>query len=167
MRKIITQNNTSQRCLNLDSDSSSSSQSNQVFQKNEIPNIQFNVKGLNGLENKLKNIKITNYQSDFLTEIQKVLSLYDDEELKYSENVVYFVMCEVEKFILKSKSGEHKKKLVCEECKRYFNNDSDLVELVINLVFHKLPQIKFFKRQGYKILKFFLKIRQNRQSNKP
>lgn len=165
MKQIVT--STRQRIVNLDEESQKQSQSGQVFQKSEIPSIPFNIKGLDGLEEKLKNIKLTNYQSEFLDEIQKVLQLYDDNELKYSEKIVYFVMCEVEKFILKPKAGEAKKNLVCEACKRYFNNDSDLVLLVINLVFHKLPQIKFFKRQGLKLLNFFLKIRQNRQSNKP
>ena len=35
--------------------------------------------------------------------------------------------------------------------------------MVINLVFHKLPQIKFFKRQGMKLVRFFLKAKHRRQ----
>ena len=72
-------------------------------------------------------------------------------------------MNEVEKFILKPKSGKNKEKLVVESVKKYFNNDDDLVKLVIKLVFKELSQVKFLKRQGLKILRFFLKVRQNQR----
>jgi len=88
------------------------------------------LKNLEGLDQKLQNIKICNYSSDFLNEIHKVLDLYDDSELKYNDKLVLFVMNEVEKFILKSKSGKNKEKLVIESVKKYFNNDEDLVRLV-------------------------------------
>jgi hypothetical protein len=47
--------------------------------------------------------------------------------------------------------------LVIEACKKYFNDDEDLVVMVINLVFQHLKQIKFSKRQVYKLLRFFQK----------
>lgn len=156
--------------MNFDSSSSSSSlnsrvqesDQSQLFEKKSVPIIQFNTKNLEGLETKLQNLKICNYQSDFVTEIQKILNLYSDDELKYNHKFVLFVMQEVEKFILKKKSGESKKALVIQVCQKYFNNDSDLVEMVIDLVFEKLSQVKFFKRQGLKLMKFFLKVKRNR-----
>ena len=126
----------------------------------EIPKLNVNIQGLEGLENKLKLLKLGNYKNKFIGEIQNVLSLYEDDELKYNYQFVEFIMCEVEKFILKKKAGETKKQIVIEICKKYFNNDEKLVEMVINLVFHKLPQIKFFKRQGLKLIRFFLKAKQ-------
>lgn len=132
-----------------------------IFEKQSIPSIHLNVKGLEGLEVKLKDMKLKNYQHEFITEMDKILQLYDEKELKYNERFVLFVMEEVEKYILKSKSGEAKKQLVIEVCKKYFNNDPDLVELVIKLVFEKLPQVKFLKRQGLKLVRFFLKVKQN------
>ena len=72
-------------------------------------------------------------------------------------------MNEVEKFILKPKAGEAKKRLVIEVCKQYFNDDEELVLMIINLVFEKLSQVKFFKRQGLKFLRFFSKIKQSPQ----
>ena len=134
-----------------------------VFEKKNIPNILFNVKGLDGLETRLKNMKLINYQHDFINEIDKVLKLYDDPELKYSEKLVLFVMSEVEQYILKPKSGNTKKELVIEICKKYFNDDPVLVELIIKLVFRELSQVKFIKRQGLKLLRFFSKVRQNQQ----
>jgi hypothetical protein len=134
-----------------------------IFPKKDIPVIQFNTQNLEGLEDKVQKLKLCNYQSDFLTEINKILYLYDDSELKYNAKFVLFVMNEVEKFILKKKSGEAKKNLVVEVCKKYFNDDSDLVLMVIDLVFEKLQQVKFFKRQGLKLIRFFAKIKRNQQ----
>lgn len=71
------------------------------FEKKQIPQISFNRSKLAGLEDKLQEIKICNYQSDFLTELEKILQLYSDDELHYSDKLVLFVMQEVEKFILK------------------------------------------------------------------
>jgi hypothetical protein len=129
----------------------------------EIPRLNVDINGLEGLETKLKLLKLDNYKSQFIGEIQNVLSLYEDDELKYNYQFVEFIMCEVEKFILKKKSGQTKKQIVIEICKKYFNNDEKLVEMVINLVFHKLPQIKFFKRQGMKLVRFFLKAKHRPQ----
>lgn len=142
---------------------SSESESNilSVFEKREIPTIKFNTNNLDGLNDKLQNLKICNYQSDFLNEIQKVLNLYDDAELKYNDKLVLFVMQEAEQFILKPKSGKAKSRLVIESVKKYFNDDEQLVQLVIKLVFDRLSQVKFIKRQGLKLLRFFAKIRQN------
>jgi len=125
----------------------------------EIPKLNVDIHGLEGLESKLKLLKLGNYKSQFIGEIQNVLSLYEDDELKYNYQFVEFIMCEVEKFILKKKAGETKKQIVVDICKKYFNNDEKLVEMVIELVFHKLPQIKFFKRQGLKLIRFFLKTK--------
>jgi hypothetical protein len=129
----------------------------------EIPRLNVDINGLEGLETKLKLLKLDNYKSQFIGEIQNVLSLYEDDELKYNYQFVEFIMCEVEKFILKKKSGQTKKQIVIEICKKYFNNDEKLVEMVINLVFHKLPQIKFFKRQGMKLVRFFFKAKHRQQ----
>lgn len=133
------------------------------FERKEIPLISFNTKNLEGLDQKLQSIKICNYSSDFLNEIYKILDLYDDSELKYNDKLVLFVMNEVERFILKPKSGMNKEKLVIESVKKYFNDDEDLVRLVIKLVFKELSQVKFMKRQGLKLVRFFLKIKQSRQ----
>jgi hypothetical protein len=129
-------------------------------QPKEIPKLNVNIQGFEGLESKLKLLKLGNYKTQFIAEIQNVLSLYEDDELKYNYQFVEFIMCEVEKFLLKKKSGHTKKQIVVEICKRYFNNDEKLVEMVIDLVFHKIPQVKFLKRQGLKIIRFFLKVKQ-------
>lgn len=132
-----------------------------IFEKKDIPVINFNTKDLIGLEEKLQKLKLCNYQSDFLQDIQIILKLYSHEELKYNAKFVLYVMKEVEKFLLKPKAGESKKQLVIECVKPYFNNDSALVEMVIDLVFKDLPQIKFWKRQIFKLARFFLNAKPN------
>lgn len=138
---------------------SNSSENAQIapFIKKEIPTIQFTHK-LNGLDEKLRKMKITNYQSDFITQIENILALYDEKELHYNHELVLFIMNEVERYILKSKSGDSKKQLVIECCKKYFDNNIEILEVIINLLFPKIKQIKFMKRQGYKLLRFFSKV---------
>lgn len=55
--------------------------------------------------------------------------------------LVFFVMNEVERFLLKSKSGNSKKQLTIECCKPYFNNDIQLLEVIIDLIFPKLSKL--------------------------
>jgi hypothetical protein len=135
------------------------------FIKRNVHQINFKYK-LNGLDDKLREMKISNSQSEFLNQIQQILSLYEDNDLKYSHELVLFVMNEVERFILKSKSGDSKKKLTIECCKKYFDNNVEILEVIINLLFPKVKQVKFIKRQGLKILKFFLKVIRNQVQNK-
>jgi hypothetical protein len=71
---------------------------------------------------------------------------------------VAFVMHEVERFVLKPKQGVAKRSLVIDCCKKYFNDDPELVSVVIDLLFKELKQIKFIKRQGLKVCRVFFKI---------
>lgn len=138
------------------------SQEKSIFERKDIPLINFvNIDELDGLHDKLRNMKINNYQNEFINEMNKILILYDDNELKYNAKFVLFIMEQVERYLLKPKCGQSKKQLVIEVCKKYFNNDPDLVDVIINLMFDQLKQVKFLKRQALKIIRFFLKVRQN------
>jgi hypothetical protein len=123
-----------------------------------IPLIRFSSK-LDGLDEKLLSMKLRNYSKDFKNILESVLELYPDDQLKYSSKLVAFVMHEVERYILKPKQGVAKRSLVIDCCKKYYNEDPDLVSVVIDLLFKELKQIKFIKRQGLKLAKFFMKIR--------
>jgi hypothetical protein len=125
-----------------------------------VPLIRFNSK-LDGLDEKILSIKLKNYSKDFKNSLESVLELYPDDQLRYSSKLVSFVMHEVERFVLKPKQGTTKRSLVIDCCKKYFNEDPDLVGVVIDLLFKDLKQIRFIKRQGLKLLRFFsnLKVR--------
>ena len=161
MKKLIKQpsNILTQPIENEESKDNSDSKRIESFKKRNIPDLsQFDIKKIDDLKTRLDKMKMENNQSDFSQSIQSVLDLYDDSELHYSENIVFFVMSEIEKFILKPKSGQNKEKVVVEACKKYFNNDDNLVLLVVKLLMPKLRQIKFSERQVRKVIRFFSKI---------
>ena len=161
MKKLIKQpsNILTQPIENEESKDNSDSKRIESFKKRNIPDLsQFDIKKIDDLKTRLDKMKMENNQSDFSQSIQSVLDLYDDSELHYSENIVFFVMSEIEKFILKPKSGQNKEKVVVEACKKYFNNDDNLVLLVVKLLMPKLRQIKFSERQIRKVIRFFSKI---------
>jgi hypothetical protein len=129
------------------------------FKKRDIPNItKYNIHKVNDLSSRLSKIKMENYQHDFTQSIHDVLNLYTVDEMHYSENIVFFVMEEVEKFILKSKAGEFKTQVCIECCKKYFNDDENLIILVINLLMPKLRQVRVVERQLRKVMRFFSRI---------
>lgn len=131
----------------------------QSFKKRIIPDLaKYDIQKINDLKSKLDKIKIENHQHDFTQSIKSVLNLYADDELHYSENIVFFVMQEIERFLLKPKSGIHKEKVCVECCKKYFNNDENLVSLIIKLLMPQLKQIKFSERQIRKVIRFFSKM---------
>jgi hypothetical protein len=123
-----------------------------------VPLIRFSSK-LDGLDEKVLSIKLRNYSKDFKDNLESVLELYPDDQLKYSSKLVEFVMHEVERHILKPKQGIAKKSLVIDCCKKYFNDDPELVSVVIDLLFKELKQVKFIKRQGLKLCRFFLNLK--------
>ena len=61
----------------------------------------------------------------------------------------------VEDFFLDKKCGEAKKKCVVDACKVYFNNDDELVEKIIDLVFRDVVKSTFLRRNQTRILNFF------------
>jgi hypothetical protein len=110
-------------------------------------------------------MKLRNYSKDFKDNLEAVLELYPDDQLKYSSSLVAFVMHEVERLLLKPKQGNTKKSLVIDCCKKYFNGDEELVSVVIDLLFKDLKQIRFIKRQGLKLLRFFSNLKARASSH--
>lgn len=126
------------------------------FRKRPIPDLsKFNVKSVDNLKSRLDTIKMENHQYDFTQSIKSVLELYDPDDLRYNENIVFFIMQEVEKYILKPKSGQFKESICIECCQAFFNNDKELVALIVKLLMPKLSQVKFTKRQVLKFIRFF------------
>jgi hypothetical protein len=128
-----------------------------------LPDVsRFDVSKLESLNSKLNDIKQSNKSNDFIEQINHVLDLFDVDDLKYSHEIVFFVMTESEKFLLVSKSGEQKKDIVVDVCKRFFNDDPALVRLVVELLIHKLPQVKMFGRIVRRVYRWALKKVQNK-----
>lgn len=129
------------------------------FKKRVIPDLsKFNIHKIDDLKGRLDVIKMQNNQYDFAQSMEAVMDLYNRDDLHYSENIVFFVMQEVEKFMLKPKAGEYKQQVCVECCKKYFNNDDGLVSLIIKLLMPKLKQVKFSERQVRKVIRFFSRM---------
>lgn len=123
-----------------------------------LPDIsRFDVSKLDSLNSKLNNIKQSNKSNDFIEQINHVLDLFDVNDLKYSYEIVFFVMTECEKFLLVSKGGDQKNEIVVDVCKRFFNDDPALVRLVIGLLMHRLPQVKMIGRIVRRVYRWALK----------
>ena len=120
-----------------------------------IPLIRFNSK-LDGLDEKVLSLKLRKYSNDFKLSLEQVLNLYPIEQLKYSSHLVHFVMHEVERYILKAKSGIVKRQLVIDCVKKYFDENENIVGVVIDLLFKDLKQVKLIGRQLLKLCRFFL-----------
>ena len=112
---------------------------------------------LEGLREKIYDIKMNNSQTEFINKIKSVLALFDKDTYKYSYSIMLFVMQCVENYILKKGAGEYKQQVVIECVKEYFNNDETLVELSIPVLMPRLKQNKFIKRNIKKLFRFFSK----------
>jgi hypothetical protein len=132
-------------------------QSNEV---NDVPLIHFNSK-LDGLDEKVMEIKLRKYSNDFKQSLNQVLVLYPIDKLKYSSHLVSFVMHEAERFLLKPKSGGAKRQLVIDCVKKYFDDNDQMVGVVIDLLFKDLKQVKFIGRQAMKLMRFFFNRKQS------
>lgn len=135
------------------------------FKKIEMKKSKINFKKVPSLKLKLDDVKLSNSQNEFLEDVKHTLSLFDKEELLYNEDLVLFLMQQIEEYILLPKSGEHKTNLLIECVKEYYNNDVELVKMVIRLVFPKLKQVRFIERQLRRGARFFLKIIQSQISS--
>jgi hypothetical protein len=132
--------------------------SDQEFQIKNVPDLTTFNHQLEGLNEKIYNIKMTNRQTEFIEKIKLVLSLFDKESNQYNHSIMLFVMSCVEDYILKPKSGEYKKSVVIECVKDYYDNNIVLIEKMIPILMPHVAQNKFFKRNGKKIMRFFLKL---------
>mmetsp|Transcript_4438 Transcript_4438/g.4460 ORF Transcript_4438/g.4460 Transcript_4438/m.4460 type:complete len:157 (-) Transcript_4438:1139-1609(-) len=150
MKRIQSQNNKQISASSSPSDKMPDSEGRKT-----IPLIRYSSK-LEGLDERILSLKLSNYSKDFKDDIEQVLQLYPRDQLKYSSKLVAFIMHEVERYILKPKSGVAKRALVINCCKKYFDDNDDVVGVVIDLLFKELKQVKFITRNLLKVVRFFL-----------
>jgi hypothetical protein len=139
------------------------------YQVKEIPGrLSFtNTKKIPGLDNKLMDMSVTNDKAKFYEKITKVLELYDVDQLHISYDLVVFVMNEIERFILQPKRGAEKKELAVRILLRFFNDNQDFTESIIELAMRDLKKVgmlgRMFRRT-YRSL-YHLLIKKKRESN--
>lgn len=112
---------------------------------------------LHGFDELRKSIKIQNSISQFCTETQKILSMFDLNEKKYDHKIVLFVVELAEHFFVSEpKMGKVKSEAVVQCVAPFYNNDERLIKSIIDLVLPQVPKTNAYRRIKGKVKKFFL-----------
>ena len=84
----------------------------------DVPSLKLFDVSVDGISEKIQEIKLSNRSIEFINKIQAVLDLFDKSENKYNYNLVLFcAQCVENYFVGKRKMGAAKLKLVIEACK--------------------------------------------------
>ena len=100
-------------------------------------------------------------KAETVAELRKAFAIFDKVELQLNHSVVLFVAQIVEDIFNKPMQGDMKRDIVVDICKEYFNGDSALVEMVLDLVFEKIIKTTMWRRNKQRmknVCVFFFKI---------
>ena len=119
-----------------------------------------NMKRLNGFDEKRKVFKYKLFYKEFVKSMIEQLDMLEDgHERKYSYETVLFVAQSVEnEFIQERNMSQMKHDAVIEICKKYFNDDIELVESILKLVMPNIIQAHFWRIVRLKTISFFLLV---------
>jgi hypothetical protein len=127
----------------------------------DIPKSKYDLTSIKGFTEKRKKMKILKMKEHVINELKSSIDIFDNTELKLNHSLVLFVSQIVEDFFNKRLQGELKKEVVIDICKPYFNDDADLVEMVLELVFDKVIKTTWLRRNKQRIKNiagFFLEL---------
>lgn len=110
---------------------------------------------LKGYTEKRKAVKDELKYAEFVEELQAVLSIFEGENKKYDSAMVLFVCNSAENYFSKKGSGEIKQKAVVDVCKKYYNNDEELLKSIIELLMPMISKSSMFSRSFQKLRNFF------------
>ena len=114
------------------------------------------LKRLKGFTQIRKKLKEDAMKKDFVDQVTGVLSLFDSSSNKYEHEIVAFVASVAEDFFISHKKmGAIKESSVVECCAQYFNNDTELVRKIIQIVLPNVPKSNIFRRNKQRIISFF------------
>lgn len=112
---------------------------------------------IKGFTEKKRQMKNDVKKKQAIEEINKSLEFFNVEELKYNHSVVLFCSQIVEDLYGDERNaGEIKQSIVNEVCRKYFNNDLQLVASILELVYPRIIKTNWFRRNRLKIRNFFL-----------
>ena len=121
-----------------------------TFEIRDVPSLKLFDVSVDGISDKIQEIKLSNRSIEFINKIQAVLDLFDKSENKYNEKIVLFAMQAVENlFINKKKVGPLKLKCVIEACSKYFNDDHQLITKFVDLMMSQLRTNRLYKLRVY------------------
>lgn len=124
----------------------------------EFPQTSLNLDSVKGFREKKKELKYLKLKTEAVRELKNSLKIFHPDELKLNHSVVLFCCQIVEDLFTSRLKGHIKKDVVVQVCKEFFQGDSDVVEMVIDLVFEKVVKTSFIRRNKNKIksIGFFL-----------
>ena len=134
----------------------------------EFTETNLNLNSVKGYKDKKKELKYLKLKQEAVNELKKALKIFSAEELELNHSVILFCCQIVEDLFTSRQKGQFKKDVVIEVCKDFFHNKSEVVEMVIDLVFDKIIKSSFMRRNKNKMksIGFFLleKISPNLQT---
>jgi hypothetical protein len=127
-----------------------------------------NLSSVKGYKEKKKQLKYFKLKNEAIMELRNALNIFNKDELELNHSVVLFCCQIVEDLFTSKGKGSIKKEIVVEVCKDFFDGKTNVVEMVVDLVFEKITKTTMFRRNKNKIksIGFFLleKITPNLQS---
>lgn len=136
--------------------------------ENQIMKSNLNLSSVRGYKEKKKQLKYLKLKNEAIVELRNALKIFNKDELALNHSVVLFCCQIVEDLFTSSGKGDIKKAVVLEVCKDFFDGKTNVVEMVIDLVFDKVTKTTMFRRNKNKLksIGFFLleKITPNLQS---
>ena len=131
------------------------------FKNTVIKQPVINFTALKGFQEKEKIFKADIKRKLIVENIKNVLAIYEADEKKYNAGIVLFVCQCVEDLIHKPKLGALKADIVKEICADFFDGKSELVEMVIDLIFDKIIKTNFWRRHSLKIRNMTYNVSKN------
>ena len=113
---------------------------------------KLDLNSIKGYSQKRKTLKLLKMKEECKAEISNALNIFDPHEINLNHTAVLFCAQIVEDIFCKPKSGAIKEEIVIECCKKYFNEDPELVKMVLELVFEKVIKTSLFRRNKERIL---------------
>lgn len=136
--------------------------------ENQIMKSNLNLSSVRGYKEKKKQLKYLKLKNEAIVELRNALKIFNKDELALNHSVVLFCCQIVEDLFTSSGKGDIKKAVVLEVCKDFFDGKTNVVEMVIDLVFEKVTKTTMFRRNKNKLksIGFFLldKITPNLQT---
>jgi hypothetical protein len=113
---------------------------------------KLDLNSIKGYSQKRKTLKLLKMKEECKAEISNALNIFDPHEINLNHTAVLFCAQIVEDIFCKPKQGVIKEEIVIECCKKYFNEDPELVKMVLELVFEKIIKTSLFRRNKERIL---------------
>ena len=120
-----------------------------------IPVTKFDLSGVTGYSQKRASMKQQAQIRECIAELKHALAIFDPHEIQLNHSLVLFVSQIVEDIFTKPGLGKVKCGIVVEVCKEYFNNNTDLVHMVIDLIFEKIIKTSLFRRNKSRVVSIF------------